>query len=85
MIFSSWQFIFLFLPVTFFLYFFLNSRKLVMLGKIWLVVASLFFYAYWDFKYLPLMLGSILFNFAIGNSLATSSFEKKEDEKKYVQ
>ncbi len=56
-----------------------------MLGKIWLVVASLFFYAYWDFKYLPLMLGSILFNFAIGNSLATSSFEKKEDEKKYVQ
>ncbi|WP_238539324.1 MBOAT family O-acyltransferase [Pseudomonas sp. GM55] len=31
---------------------------------------SLFFYAYWDIQYLPLILGSIFLNFAIGTGLA---------------
>lgn len=43
---------------------------MIIYGKIWLVVASLFFYAYWDIKYLPLIIGSILLNFAIGTGLA---------------
>ena len=70
MIFSSWQFILAFLPVSFFVYFWLNSRRLIIAGKIWLVAASLFFYAYWDVKFLPLILGSIFLNFAIGTGLA---------------
>lgn len=75
MLFSSWQFIFLFLPIVFFGYFFLNHRKLVNAGKAWLVAASLFFYAYWSIKYLPLLLGSIGFNFVIGNRLSALSLE----------
>lgn len=43
-----------------------------MIGKIWLVATSLFFYAYWEIKYLPLILGSILFNYAIGTGLSQS-------------
>lgn len=43
MIFSSAQFILLFLPVSFFGYFFLNRIRLVVLGKVWLVAVSLFF------------------------------------------
>jgi D-alanyl-lipoteichoic acid acyltransferase DltB (MBOAT superfamily) len=70
MIFSSWQFIFLFLPLTFFVYFFLNRRRLIVAGKAWLVGTSLFFYAYWDVRYLPLILCSILLNFAIGTGLS---------------
>lgn len=70
MLFSTWQFIFLFLPISFFVYFWLNRRRMVLAGKVWLVAASLFFYAYWGISYLPLMLASILFNFAIGTGLA---------------
>ena len=70
MLFSSWQFILAFLPITFFFYFWLNQRRLITAGKVWLVAASLFFYAYWDVKYLPLILGSIAMNFAIGTGLS---------------
>jgi len=69
MLFNSWQFILVFLPISFFLYFWLNHKRLLIAGKVWLVSASLFFYAYWDVKYLPLILVSILFNFAIGTRL----------------
>lgn len=70
MIFSSWQFILVFLPTSFLVYFWLNHRRLITAGKVWLVAASLFFYAYWDIAYLPLILGSIFLNFAIGTGLA---------------
>ncbi|MDQ8051277.1 MBOAT family protein [Luteibacter sp.] len=70
MLFSSWQFILLFLPVSFAVYFWLNSKRMVLAGKSWLVLASLYFYAYWDVRYLPLILVSIMINFAIGTGLA---------------
>ena len=40
MIFSTYQFIFLFLPVTFFVYFLLNRFRYYSIAKIWLVLAS---------------------------------------------
>ena len=70
MVFNSYHFIVFFLPITFFLYFGLNKRNLIVEGKAWLVAASLFFYAYWNVKYLPLIIGSILVNFTIGTRLA---------------
>lgn len=82
MLFNSWQFIFLYIPVTFFVYFFLNKIRLLIAGKVWLVTASLFFYAYWDAKYLPLILCSILFNFAIGTGLTQSHNELTQTRKK---
>lgn len=72
MIFSSWQFIIFFLPITYLIYFWFNHRRFITPGKVWLVAVSLFFYAYWDIKYLPLIIGSILLNFAIGTGLALS-------------
>lgn len=78
MLFSSWEFIVLFLPIAFIVYFFFNHRRMIVAGKSWLVLVSLFFYAYWDFRYLPLMLGSIFFNYLIGTRLARSS------EKDYI-
>lgn len=66
MIFSSPEFIFLLLPIAFFGYFFLNRMRLLLAAKMWLVAVSLFFYAYWNLAYLPLLLLSIVFNFGIG-------------------
>ena len=38
-----------------------------------LVFASLFFYSWWNVAYLPLILGSILFNYVVGNTLSDES------------
>lgn len=38
-------------------------------SKSWLVIASLFFYCWWNVIYLPLILGSILFNYALAASM----------------
>lgn len=73
MIFSSLGFILLFLPIVFFGYFFLNHIRMVVVGKAWLVAASLFFYSYWNISYLPLLLGSIAFNFAIGTAISETA------------
>ncbi|MBD3799553.1 MAG: MBOAT family protein [Epsilonproteobacteria bacterium] len=77
MLFNSYEFIFLFLPITFFIYFYLSSKRLIVGAKAFLVFASLFFYSWWNITYLPLILGSILFNFTIGVSLS------KDDNLKY--
>jgi len=69
MLFNSYEFIFLFLPITFFIYFYLNSKRLIVGAKAFLVLSSLFFYSYWNIKYLPLILSSMIINFAIGSSL----------------
>ena len=70
MLFNSYVFIFVFLPLVFFVYFFLNKKRLSNLAKAFLVSASLFFYAYWSVYYLPILLGSIIFNFFISKFLA---------------
>lgn len=77
MLFNSPVFIFLFLPVAIAVYFFLNGKKLFIAGKAWLVLASLFFYGYWNPSYLFLILGSILVNFSIGSGLHKTSKRAK--------
>jgi len=69
MLFNSYEFIFAFLPITFFIYFYLNHKRLTVVSKGFLVFSSLLFYSWWNVAYLPLILSSILFNFIIGNSL----------------
>jgi len=70
MLFNSYEFLFLFLPITFFIYFYLNSKRLTNAGIAFLVFASLFFYSWWNIIYLPLILSSILFNFIVGTYLS---------------
>ena len=71
MLFNSYIFIFFFLPVTFFIYFYLNQKHLVIAGRAFLVAASLFFYSWWNIHYLPLILISMLVNYTIGRELAS--------------
>lgn len=84
MIFSSPKFILLFLPIAFLGYFYLNKIRLVLAGKAWLVAVSLFFYAYWNIAYLPLLVGSILFNFAVGSALAPNPSKPPRFSRRFV-
>jgi D-alanyl-lipoteichoic acid acyltransferase DltB (MBOAT superfamily) len=70
MLFNSFEFIFVFLPITFIVYFLLNKNKLVFFSKAWILLASLFFYGYWNIVYLPIIILSLLFNFYIGQLLS---------------
>ena len=69
MLFNSYEFIFMFLPVMFVVYFYLISKRVVLGAKIWLVAGSLFFYSYWNITYLPLILISIFTNYGVGLTL----------------
>jgi D-alanyl-lipoteichoic acid acyltransferase DltB (MBOAT superfamily) len=64
MLFSSWQFIFLFLPISV-AGFFLVPANPLWLRKVWLFAASIFFYGYWKIEYVPLLFISIAVNYAV--------------------
>ncbi|MFC0272316.1 MBOAT family O-acyltransferase [Metabacillus herbersteinensis] len=70
MLFSSFTFIFLFLPIVFILNRWFEKRSLWRTRKVWLLTSSLFFYAYWEPKYLLLLLCSIIINWVIGTKLS---------------
>lgn len=69
MLFNSIEYIFLFLPVVVVMYFLINRIHLTNTAKIWLIIASLFFYGYWESIYLILIISSILVNFSISKAL----------------
>ncbi len=77
MLFNSYEFIFLFLPFTFFVYFYLNHKRLTEASKGFLVFASLFFYSWWNIAYLPLILISMLFNYVVGTHLSKKGSASK--------
>lgn len=62
MLFNSYMFLLAYLPVTLTGYFVLG-RRTPFGGAAWLATASLFFYAWWDYRYLPLLLASVGFNY----------------------
>jgi alginate O-acetyltransferase complex protein AlgI len=65
MLFNSYPFIFLFLPVVLLGYFALG-RYGRLAPVIWLALASLTFYAFSGWPFVPLLVASIAFNFAVG-------------------
>lgn len=73
MLFNSFVFIFLFLPLTLAGYFLLNRFHKYEWAKGWLVVASLYFYAFFNPSYLPIILSSIVINYSIGSALVKNT------------
>jgi D-alanyl-lipoteichoic acid acyltransferase DltB (MBOAT superfamily) len=69
MLFNSYTFIFLFLPAVLLGYIVIGAL-LQQWAAAWLVAASLVFYAYWDPRYLSLLLISAVVNFFAGRGLA---------------
>ncbi|KIL76372.1 MBOAT family O-acyltransferase [Bacillus badius] len=80
MIFNSFEFIFLFLPIVLLIYFLLNQWSFT-LAKAWLLAGSLFFYGWWNPSYLPLILASLVINFLVGTALGKEYFT---DRKKWI-
>jgi len=78
MLFNSFTFLFLFLPVTAIGYFIIARRSHVS-AAIWLAAASLVFYGGWSLAYIPLLLGSVVFNYWMGRHIgaATGSARKR--------
>jgi D-alanyl-lipoteichoic acid acyltransferase DltB (MBOAT superfamily) len=65
MLFNSYSFIFLFLPVVLLGYFALDRRS-HLAPVVWLTLASLVFYAFGGWQFVPLLLVSIAFNYGVG-------------------
>lgn len=78
MLFNSYEFIFLFLPTVALAYYLIGKYK-ASLANPWLLVCSFFFYAYWNYHCLLLLLGSILFNWEIGNHILNSVNLKRKN------
>jgi len=69
MLFNSPEFLLLFLPIVLVGYYAFRHRRMEMAAVKFLVACSLFFYGWWEPLYVPLIVGSILFNYFIGRAL----------------
>ena len=65
MVFSSYLFIFAFLPAVLIVYYLLSHLKNSLYQRLFLIAASLFFYGYYNVWYLLLIVGSIAINYII--------------------
>lgn len=74
MLFNSYIFIFIFLPICLLAYFGLNHFKRYNIAKLVLVLMSLWFYAYFNVYYLWIIVGSISINYLL--SYILSRFER---------
>ena len=70
MLFNSYSFIFLYLPITF-AGMFVLAKHSHRLAALWLALASLTFYTVWDARFVLLLLGSICFNYGAGYLIAS--------------
>lgn len=80
MLFNSFPFIFLYLPITA-LVFYLLGRQSRPLAALWLFSASLFFYGWWNPAYVGLLLASIMFNYGSGLALSRAQAPDRKHTK----
>lgn len=83
MLFNSYGFIFLYLPVVL-LGFFLLMRANRAIAAGWLALASLFFYGYWNPAYVVLLIGSVVSNYMLGMWIAKSGVQHGQRHKKQL-
>jgi len=85
MLFNSYEYLFVFLPLTVIIYFLLNRQRYTKAATASLVLASLVFYSWWNVKYLALITCSILVNFGTGSALVNMGKERPDNRsRKYV-
>lgn len=71
MLFNSYQFVLLFLPAVLLGFYWIAGRN-PFAATVWLAVASLFFYGWWNPRFVFLLLGSVAFNYALGFAIGRS-------------
>lgn len=82
MLFNSYIFVFLFLPLALVGYYGLNHFKLYRIANLFLIGMSLWFYGYFNKSYLLIICGSILVNFLLSKMMAY--WERKINFKKFL-
>ena len=83
MLFNSYPFLLVFLPVTLFGFFAL-ARLGNHLAAAWLAFASLVFYGWWNPAYVALLAGSIVFNYAMGTRIVRARAHSATRAKRLV-
>ncbi|HCO67914.1 MAG TPA: MBOAT family protein [Dysgonomonas sp.] len=78
MVYSSYIFIFTFLPIVLLVYFWLSRFDDKRIQHIFLVLASLFFYGYTNIYYLGIIISSVLVNYICGLGVADNEKIKKK-------
>ncbi|RIX53650.1 MBOAT family protein [Paenibacillus nanensis] len=76
MIFSTYKFIFVFLPIVFLVYRLLTLTKVPNIAKLWLVMASIYFYAQGSGSFVVLFIADIFINYAIGSFIVKLGHQK---------
>ena len=76
MVFSSYVFILAFLPVTVIVYYLLSHVNNSLVQRLFLIAASLFFYGYYNVRYLVLILASIVVNYVLAVGIQRSEGKK---------
>ena len=84
MLFNSYIFIFAFLPIIFLMYFLLAQYKGGESAITLLVIASLFFYGWWNPIYLLLIIFSIGINYFLGESIVHNIKASKKQQTKFL-
>jgi D-alanyl-lipoteichoic acid acyltransferase DltB (MBOAT superfamily) len=69
MLFNSYEFIFAFLPIVCIVYF-ATARSSQSAAALWLAAASVFFYGWWNPKFVALLLASVCFNYGAGRVIS---------------
>ncbi|MGH1372418.1 MAG: MBOAT family O-acyltransferase [Cellvibrionaceae bacterium] len=82
MLFNSYEFILVFLPLVALVYYRLKSAAPNAAPILWLIAASLFFYSWWRPEYLSLLIYSIIGNYSLGLYLGSANISQRL--KKYV-
>jgi len=75
MLFNSLPFIFVFLPVVLLIH--TLVRKESVWAASWLGIASLGFYGWWNWRFIGLLLGSIVINYFVGGRIAAADPSKR--------
>lgn len=75
MVFSSYEFLFVFLPLVWLAYWAVAPRSAA-LGRWVLIAASLVFYGWWNWRYLPLLIVLALFTYVTGQWLRQGEARK---------
>jgi alginate O-acetyltransferase complex protein AlgI len=66
MLFNSWVFLLGFLPITLSVFLVIPASQLTA-RKVWLILASFFFYGWWKVEYVPLLLFSMVLNYSVAS------------------
>ncbi|HDQ03833.1 MAG TPA: MBOAT family protein [Deltaproteobacteria bacterium] len=84
MLFNSYAFILIFLPLVAAVYFLLHTYLNARWARLFLLVASLAFMSYWNIYFALVLICSVLFNYAFGITLSTFAKKDKSETRKKI-